>query len=117
MTTGDLAFQNSTLEFQLQRMLGSPDTRPFERYGDVTLSVQAHSRAYCQPQQSGLPLEEYESVEVVIMIADIWSKPRHLGLPELDDLWESSAFPVGPFISFEVVERLRAAARAWEGQP
>lgn len=43
------------------------DLREPEHYGNVLLSVQASKSHYCSPRVDGLPIDEYESVEIALL--------------------------------------------------
>ncbi len=96
-----------------------------ERYGDVVLSIQASSWHYCTPKTDGLPLEQYEEVEVAVVgpehewtlrdgrtVRTTLYLPSQIGVEGFDHLFSDNEAPVAGWMSWEDVERLRAALRA-----
>ena len=96
-----------------------------EPYGDVVLSIQASSWHACTPQVDGLPLEQYETVEVAVLgpervltfrdgtsIRSRLCRPSDIGVEGFDHLFDRGEAPVAPEVSWDDVERLRAALRA-----
>ena len=77
---------------------GTEMCREPERYGDVTLSIQASQIHYCSPRRgdASVPLEHYESVEIALWWTNArgnrgWiTKPSaDLGIDGFDDLWSN----------------------------
>lgn len=82
--------------------------RKGEKFGNLTLSIQASSFHYCTPRVDGLALEEYKSVEVALISGQgHFIVPSAIGAPELDRLWGGD--DVAGRVTWEDVERLRNA--------
>ncbi len=88
---------------------GTIKLREPETYGDVTLSVQASEWHYCEPCVTGLPLEEYRSVEVALFVGGNIVRPEQVGLDEFKALFEDGPKPVARYVSQEDVDRMRKA--------
>ena len=79
-----------------------------EKYGDYELSIQASYFHYCSPRVDGLPLQDYEKVEVAM-----WKRgsdflhPVDIGAPELEYLWNGD--DVAGFVAWYDVNRIRFA--------
>jgi len=88
------------------------DLRPVETYGDVSLSVQASRYHYSQPRQNGLPLADYETVEVAVLNAPgHLVRPSQVGVKGYDNLFERGASPVASYVAQADVQQLREALK------
>lgn len=94
--------------------------RDSERIGPVMLSIQASSAHYCRPRVDGLPLEQYEAVEVALWQAEYegssllgrpWiTKPSDLmETEEFDSLWTGD--DVAGWVPLATALELRDALR------
>ena len=52
---------------QLTRPEGSEFCNRIKLENGLSLSIQCHSFAYCNPRKGGLPLEDYTQLEVAVM--------------------------------------------------
>ena len=100
------------------KKFGSQAIRPYERFGDVDLSIQASKFHYSAPREDGLPLSGYRDVEVALFRGEDWLRPSDIGIEGYDDLWEPGSMPVAGYVAVEKVHELRALLRARaEGSP
>lgn len=93
--------------------------RETEKYGDVGLSIVAGQFNYCEPRADLPQLDQYESVEVALLIEGrvtmptlgrLFSDPVILDLPgTLRDLWDGDQ--VAGYVSHDDLELLRGALR------
>lgn len=100
--------------------------REVERFGDVSLSVQASSMHYSTPRVDGLSLDQYTHVEIGLQgpkekvfkfvpgppIKSNLCLPSEIGIVGFDHLFDKTDAPVAPYVAQEDVERLREALRA-----
>jgi len=82
-----------------------------ERIGDVLLSVQASEYHYCSPKITGLNIEEYSMVEVVIRGPNRkLCRPSDIGVDGFDHLFQEYATStVATFVKLADAKRLRKA--------
>lgn len=91
----------------------NPVRRPREQFGDFALSVQAGPGMYCSPQVNGLPIAEYESVEVALcrgpgQDGENCLRPETADMPKrLADLFESIDYPVAGYVSQADLQAMR----------
>lgn len=82
--------------------------RDGEKFGHITLSIQASAFHYCSPRVDGLPLEEYTSVEVAIIgKSGNFIPPSSIGAPELNHLFRGD--DVAGYVSQEDLAKFRNA--------
>lgn len=79
-----------------------------EEYGDVTLSYAVGRNAWCAPEVDGLPLREYERVEIAVLRGGSLQRPEDVGLVEMQALWERGSRPVARCVAWADVDRVRA---------
>jgi len=85
-----------------------------EVYGDVTLSYAVGEAAYCSPRKSGLPLAEYDSVEIALIVSghESFLSPGAIGLAEFDALFDGM---IAGRVQRADLDRLRGALAARAG--
>ena len=85
--------------------------RDAETYGTVQLSVQASSTHYCWPRVDGLPLAEYDTVEVALRHKGSLTHPRKLGIKGFSRMFAKGQFPVAANVPQARVQQLRRVLR------
>lgn len=93
-------------------LAGNPVRREREQYGEFALSIQAGPGFYCSPKTDGLPIEEYESVEVALCRGgpdgENCLPPRDAGFPlDLCDLFQPIDVTVAGYVSQANLQRMR----------
>lgn len=84
------------------------------RAGNYDVSIQAGVAAYCIPRESGLPLAEYQEVEIALWLADgsrSWATPENTPfLAQWAHLWGDD--DVAGYVPWETVQAIVDAAEA-----
>lgn len=98
-------------------------------FGDVRLSIQGSEIHYCAPRTWLDNLRDYQSVELGLLgpLAEVdWPtggtrrlhpliRPSQIGIMGFDDLFESGAFPVAGYVSWDRVDALIAELKKYAG--